>query len=228
MKESTLTLLLVCLILAPEAAALDMAIEYSVVPEVDPALEAEGYRVNDVMVTTDTDWLGSQLVIALSAGHIYNEDAFGDILPPIPVVFPVLPNLEWDSWVAADAHPAGRDLWVYIDGAAIDFPDPDGNRTNTVGRLGTDNTDEGTTSPQIADVAWSLRAWTDIRELHQARITMSPDAVGNWAMRVSARGDPNVVIWPSGPVIGGRMIPEPGSWILVLSGALGLLALRRP
>ena len=225
MEKSLLILLLVGVMVAPAAAALETCFEYRVVP----SGAAEGYIVNDLRLTTDTDWLGSQLIIALTAGHIYNEGLYGGLTAPNPALFDAVPDLEWDSWVAADGYTLPA---VGIDGAAVDFPDPDGGRDNFVGRFGTDFGPSGgsaVVSDMSADVAWGWTATDDVGVLHNARFTLSPDAMGTLSIRVSAKGTPNTVRIYSIRIVDGEMPirPEPGSWILLVSGGLLMLTLRR-
>jgi len=184
-------------------------------PVSGPGLPA-GYVSQDMVVQTDTDWLGSQLLIELEQGSVFQQPVSqgGSDFPPNPAFFAVFPALEFDTFLTGGQNdptstPAG------IAGGAVDLGG------QAAARFGEDTTG--------IDVAWFTTTLDDIGLLTTARITLSDDAAGTWKALVavqSGTGGTNHVF--QGPIAAGQMVPEPGTLALLAlaAAALATLALR--
>lgn len=184
-------------------------------PVSGPGLPA-GYVSQDMMIQTSTDWMGSQLLVELQQGSVFQQPVAqgGGNFPPFPALFSLYPALEFDTFLTGGQNdptrpPAG------IAGGAVDLGG------QAAARFGEDTTG--------IDVAWFTTTTNDTGELTVARITLSADAMGTWKALVAVRsgsGGENHVF--QGPVVSGQMVPEPGS-VGLLGGAalvLGLLLVR--
>ncbi len=161
---------------------------------------APNYLTNDMMFNTATDWLSAQLLITLTSGSIY-QHSFGGNTPPNAALVAAFPDLAFDTFVAGGA----LDITPAIAGGAVDL-----------GGGATAACNEST-----VNLTWFTTNTNDVGNLLLGRITLSRDAVGTWAARVSNVGDG--ASFYSGPIVGGAMVPEPAAvWMLL--GAAGVAA----
>ena len=135
----------------------------------------------DLQVTTDTDWMASQLLVTLTTGEVY-QNAAGGTGPPNPALFDAEPGLEFDTHV----DPAN------IAGGAIDL----------VGGPAPLVFDESGIS-----ITWYNTDTDDIGTMTVARVTLSADATGTWELLVSANGQDWLLV-NDGTIDYGIMAPE--------------------
>ena len=135
----------------------------------------------DLQVTTQTDWMASQLLVTLTNGEVY-QNAAGGTGPPNPDLFDAFPGLEFDTHVDPDN----------IAGAAIDL---EGGPADL-------QFDESGLS-----ITWYNTDTDDTGTMNIARVTLSDDAVGTWELLVSANGQDWLVI-NDGTITCGAMTPE--------------------
>ena len=195
----TLTVLVLVAAIANVASA---AITMQVV-EVDNTAQLTGYVTQDIVVTTDTDWLGAHLVVQPDANGSIYQDALGDTdpRPPNPAFFTIAPSLEFDTYLMPD----WPDAWV-----------PENPPWS------------GTFDVDAIDVSWHTGLQDEIGELALARLTLAGTATGTWSFMATAApaGSGPMVEVPAGVIENGVMyIPEPTT--LLLLGMGGLAVIRR-
>jgi len=165
------------------------------------------YVTNDIVVTTDTDWLSAVVEIVLTQGSIYQHAAGGDTAPN-PLFFPVYPALEYDTYVQ---NGAGESVGIL---PAVDY-----------GYAAVEN---GTTTYALS---WNTVDTDDIGVLPLLRATLSSDAQGTWKTRITALSDdienPYEYVMEDGSVVDGYMIPEPATMALLGIGGLAALIRRK-
>ena len=167
-----------------------------------------GHVYNRLTVTTDADWTQCQLLIALDSGAVYQESFFGAELTtvgPTPEQIAFSPSIEFDSYVQGAGGEVG------VAGGAVDIGGAAASTFDTTG----------------IDFAWFTTETDDIGVLMLAQATLSDDAMGTWALRVSNAAGANTVVLDGGPVENGALIPEPATMSLVVLGALAMLRRRR-
>ena len=206
MSKGTTTSLLVILAAVTCMASADITLE--VVP-VDNSAELTGYVTQDLVVTTDTDWLSAQMAVTLDApGQIY-QDALGNVHPlsPNPAFFPVAPSLAFDTYVSngvlgesvSTTHPI-----------CLDFCN---------GIFDTDH----------ISILWYTTATDDIGELALARVTLAEGANGTWRFAATAepQDGPRVEVLDGIVENGVMYIPEPATLSLLTIGGLALIRRKR-
>jgi len=98
MKMRTLTVLTLVAAIANVASA---AITMEVV-EVDNTAQLTGYVTQDIVVTTDTDWLDAALIVQPDENGLIYQDDLGNTNPQSPnaAFFDAFPSLEFDTYLS--------------------------------------------------------------------------------------------------------------------------------
>jgi hypothetical protein len=175
-----------------------------------------GFVTQDLVVDTDVDWLAANLIVALSAGSIYQDAIIAGIGPPSSALVSVLPSTRWDTYVMGSG---GLDAGAPSSaGGAVDLG---GNPTATF------NTSH-------IDLNWFTTSTNDVGVFSLGRFTFSNDAVGEFVLRLDflnssattrdAAG-PFTTLTLRGEVVGGELVVIPEAGALALAGAGGLVAL---
>jgi len=173
---------------------------------------ADVFHTNDLLVSFAGQYTGSQLIVELASGSIY-QNSFGNIGPPSPALMPVFPSLAFDSFVAqGNATNGGSFGHPAPGGGAIDMGGDPNARFDTGG----------------INQAWhpaGAQNIIDQVDFFLARVTLSNDATGTANVLVSAAGV--LRIERDLPIIGGVIgVPEPGAavqlglalWGMAMSG----------
>ena len=199
------------IVLAAVASVAPAAISMSIVETDNSAVLGSGYVTNDLLVTTDTDWMQSQILLTTNAGSVYQTPGAGQWYPQ-PGVYQYVPALEFDTWMCT--------LTGGVPSSEVEAGDLGG--------------DAFSWSTSHLDAAWYNTASTDIgTDLLNARITLSDDANGTWKyIAWGNKADPNDVNYPEykyleGTIVDGYMVPEPVTIGMLMLGGLGVLARRR-
>ena len=147
---------------------------------------------NDLSIDFSGQYTGSQLLIELTAGSIY-QDALGSNSPPSPVFIPLFPTVAFDSFFAQGSVTSGGpygDPAILMGSGALNlggslFPNFDTTGANLMygPLLGTHIFDEA--------------------DFLTARFTLSDDAQGTWSYMASANAEFGVV--EAAPIIDGKM-----------------------
>jgi hypothetical protein len=163
----------------------------------------DGFVTNDVTISFDGRYTGSQLLVVLDQGDIY-QDADGGISTPDFTSA----SVEFDTFVAQGLPTVGT----------IDFDQSDGDIFGAV-NLGGDH--PGTFDALLLNIAWHPTPpefLEDLSDLLTARITLSDNASGAWSYLASAQGEITIEnrIIQGGVVQNGALllpgaIPEPGT-----------------
>jgi hypothetical protein len=199
MKKVALSLMLVGLLGSFASAEL---LEYSWSEATHPATQTD-VILNDCVVNTDgAEWLSSIFYCELSAGSLFQDPTY---MATPALQWMHIPNVnDIDSWVEAGVS-------LFADGNEL-APMFSGDPANAAASI-----------TFIADlVSGSVPAWNGTG----AQFAFTPDAQGEWAFKVSAKGS-DAVIYQGFVVDGVMMIPEPGTIALLLCGLVGLCVLRR-
>lgn len=178
--------------------------------EIDNSASLSGYVTNDIVISTDSDWLLSTLKIQPDApGQIY-QNSYGNYGPPASALVNLFPTLAYDSFVSAG---------LVIDG---DVP------TLSPGSVFTED---------LIDCTYFTFSNDDIGDLTIARITLSTSANGTWSIEaLNTETGSQVPAWEIGPnaahngiIENGlmKMVPEPATMLVMIAGGISLLARRR-
>ena len=207
MKKFVLSLLLVGLMATFASAA-----AVSAFTQIDPGTTLPGYVANTWDVDTGAgEFLSAQLLIQLDSGHIY-QDSMGSNNPPDPGFFGFVPTLEFDTYITGGKNGAEK-IDPSIIGGAVDLGGAPGVTIDSA----------------LIDAAWTTSAATNpVGQLMLGQFTLSSDAMGTFAYRLGVKNE-DPIIETRGVVEGGVMtvVPEPTTIVMLLCGALGLLAFRR-
>ena len=128
-----------------------------------------GYITRDLVVTTDSEWFGAELLITLDTGSFY-QHPYGTVGPPEAGMISLFPELEFDTYLTGgtpDSDPGGLTC-----GGAVDL-----GGTPGVGNCQFDESE--------IDVAWYRMQTLLVGDLMVARLTLSSDASGSWKLRIS-------------------------------------------
>jgi hypothetical protein len=155
------------------------------IEDVDNSDALTGYVTRDIVLTTDTDWLSSQLVVTLTSGTLY-QDAAGGIGSPNPALFALAPSLEFDTYVSNGV--VGQSVAV-ISAADLAPGAPVQCDANGIA------------------LGWFSVMSNDIGSLPLARITLSDDAVGTFHFLASALTRP-APLEMTGTISGGVMTAD--------------------
>ena len=209
MNKGTITSSLVVLASATCMASAEITLE--VVP-VDNSSDANltGFVTQDLVVTTDTDWLSAQLAVTLDEP----DQIFQDPLLSRPwweyPIFQIWPP----PWSFFDTYVSNGVLGEVISvTGAVDLGGPPGEIFDT---------------DQLS-IAWYTTNEDDIGTLALARVSLADTANGTWQFIATAapQGAPRVDV-PAGIVENGVMyIPEPATLSLLTLGGLALMRRRR-
>jgi len=197
--------LIALVVVASLASTASAVITMEVVP-VDNSSALTGYVTQDLVVTTDSDWLGAQMIVQPDATGLIYQDAMGNTNPqsPNPAFFDAFPTLEFDTYVTNSVL---------------------GESVSTTGAV-----DLGGPATAIFDenelsIAWYTDATDQIGTLTLARVTLADTANGTWKFLATAfpAEGPRVELL-DGTIVDG-VIPEPATMGILALG--GLIALKR-
>ncbi|QDT67327.1 hypothetical protein MalM25_02240 [Planctomycetes bacterium MalM25] len=175
----------------------------------------DGYRVFDISIDFLGQLFGQQLIVQLDSGSLY-QDAFGSESPPNPVLFPVFPSLQSDTFVAMGGATISSSADTLVVGGSTEFPQSTGDmQFDTEG----------------IDVAWAPAPGVVIEDRNDfmiARLTLSDDADG-WVYLSSASGSERGWFYSQihNGVLCQGICPEPTTDLMTLLGGATLLARRR-
>ncbi|MAE66684.1 MAG: hypothetical protein CMJ18_20650 [Phycisphaeraceae bacterium] len=151
------------------------------------APELAGFVTQDLMFNTGAgiDWTLAQLRLELDSGSIFQDarpfaPSGGDRIPPSPAELVVDPTAEFDTYVASGG--VGTPLIIQHD--VTGGPEFD---TDALG------------------LTWFTANTTDIGLLQLARVSLSDDAQGSWALS-SLTGNPGIQANLLGLVVDGRVV----------------------
>ena len=187
-----------------------VGISVSVVPvDNSSASELAGYVTQDLVVTTDTDWMSAQMIVTLDAPGGFYQDALGSGNPHHPAVIPWPPL---DSSVWYDTHVSNGVI---------------GESVSVMGAVDLGGPPVPIFDADHASIHWFTTDADDIGTLALARLSIADTANGTWQFIAtsSPAGGPMVQI--GGPVIDGVLVPEPATFGICAIYALVCLR-RRP
>jgi hypothetical protein len=183
------TLLVLAVAVSVASADISVAVESAPVP----VAGMESYVYNDVVVTTDSDWMRAVLVVIPDDPAKVYQDAFGGITSPLPAFFPTFPALEYDTYVSNGV--VGEPVSVLA--------------AASVGRTVLEFTTD--TDPSHAELA--VEYYTvdidDTGELSLARVTLANTTSGTWFFLATASPAGGPMVVAEGPIVEGEMVPEP-------------------
>ena len=205
--RTLITLVLVAAIANVASAAITMQ-----VVEVDnsSAPELADYVTQDIVVTTDTDWMGAQMIVTMDAPDQIYQHWLADTNPQAPdpsAPWPIseMPSLSCDSYVSNG-----------VPGESVNF----------TGAVDLGGPVSAIFTEDELSIAWYTEATDDIGTLALAQVTLADTATGTWAFMASAGPTANPIkVEVNGPIVDGHMVPEPTT--LLLLGLGGMAVIRR-
>jgi hypothetical protein len=229
-SRSTLVAILVFLL---AAAAHGQVTNIQIVTQPAPADTLPGYIVNDVVIDFVGQYTGSQLYLELSSGEIYQNAAGGNTAPS-SLIAPLVPGLQWDTFVTQGTEFSDTSNGVpALGGGAVSLADLTTNSDN----LGRPISSSSTFSSELINQQYNPSAGLIIEDQSDfmvARITLSNDANGQVLFAGFSSPDaenpvsPDVAPRLNLPIVNGAIIPEPSSVALLGIGLLvGLVTLKR-
>ena len=208
------TALLGCFITRVAPAAVTAYHVESVNNSSSPALS--GFITQDVAIDFGGQWTGSQLLIQLTQGNIY-QDAFGGATEPNPALVAAFPSLAFDTFLGAgDRTATPSAITPSVAGAAVDLGGGPSQKFDASG----------------IDIAWFAPGGTLLTngtDFFTARVSLSSNANGTYKYLASAGGQ---ISQFSGTINNGVLtpdsatVPEPVS-VAVLGLGASLLGWRR-
>ena len=191
-------------VVAALATVASAEITMEIVP-VDNSSALTGFITQDLVVTTDSDWLGCQMVVTVPAGAIYQDSLTVSAQSPNPAFFPTFPTLEFDTYVT--------------DGSL-------GESVSTTGAVDLGGPPSEVFTEDELSIAWYTDATDNIGTFAVARVTLADTAQGDWQFLATAKPAEGPIVLASDAIIGGVM-PEPATMGILALGGLMLLKRRR-
>jgi hypothetical protein len=156
------------------------------------------YVSQDLTVNADTDWLGAQLRILLTADDKIYQNIDAGIPNPIfrgpnPANFGSLPSLRWDTYLTGSGGLSAAP--PNSAGGAVDI----GGTTNI--------STGGTFTDDTVNMQWYTTSTTDIGQFTLGRFTLHNTAQGTWLLRLDSK-DQTAPFYVSGDVQSGLLVPD--------------------
>ena len=193
----------------------------NIVSQPAPADVLPGYVVNDLLIDFSGQYTGSQMVVALTSGSIYqNTSPLGSRTPPPAAAIPIEPALQWDTFVANGGPTAETTIGQFLIGrgeiCAHCFPIEDENTF-------TDESIDQTWSPAGGNVI------LDQTGFMVARVTLSDDA--NGLLQYLGSADQIIGVGQPGriemlPIRNGFIVPEPSTVGLLVVACAAVVAVQ--
>ena len=132
------------------------------------------FVTNDIEIDFTGQYLGSQLLIELTSGSIFEDTVLGTTIPPTAGAVSLLPAVEFDSFVAqgSDTSPSSFGD-PNVGGAAVDVFNELGRPIDLTAEFGESGVNQAWNPAGGADVF-------DQSDFLVARITLSADAAGEF------------------------------------------------
>jgi len=150
-------------------------------------IPADTYVTNDVVVTTETDWLGAQLILETDTDGDIFQHPLGGTISPSPGWFGPYPTLQYDTYVSNGVLGSGvctlGPVNLYGGPCTVVFDD------------------------QLLQIGWNTTQ-TEIGELPLARVTIANDATGEWAFMVTASPAEGPKVLTAGTIVAGEMVTD--------------------
>jgi len=144
--------------------------------------ELADYVTQDIVVTTTTDWLSSQMILETDVdGDIY-QHPYGSWYPPDSELIKLYPALEFDTYVSdgdGGTPNAGTPVDLYGGECSMVFDD------------------------QLLQISWSTMDDDQTGDLHLARVTLADDATGKWSFMVTASPAEGPCVYAEGDIVDG-------------------------
>ena len=170
-----------------------------------------GFVTNDLFIGFDGQYTGSQLLVELTSGSVY-QDGLGSNAPPDQAFVDSFPLLPCDTFLALGSARSGGPFGDPPSGGAVPVTvDLGGGLVSQFDQAG-------------INAAWGPNPGLPI--LNQAaflnaRVTLSDDATGTGAFLASADGE--ISLFSFQVKNGVILIPEPSALLLLAIGSFGLL-----
>ena len=206
MKNGGSALALV-LAMAVSVASGDIILDV-VTGDVSSVPELADYVTQDLVATTDTDWLVAELIVTLDQpGQIY-QDPLGVVDPqsPSPAFFPVAPTWEFDTYVCSGVL---------------------GETVSVTPAAGLGDGPAWTFDADALSIGWRTTHPDEIGVLALARVTLLATAQGSWSFLATAEPGAEASVQAAGGVVDGYLVPEPATLGLFALGGLALIRRKR-
>ena len=173
------------------------------------------YVTNDISIDFENQWSGSQILLTLSAGSLFQDpNGFNGNNVPSQSLANSFDGVKYDSFVTGGGPTDASSVSVNLGGGAVDLG-------------GASAANFAVNPASQINQAWNPAAGTNPTngtDFLTARLTLSDDAAGTWQY-LASDGD---ISTTGGTINNGTMaIPEPASAVLLGLGGLGLLRRRR-
>ena len=201
------TLLVLAVAVSVASADISVAVESAPVPVAGMA----GYVYNDVVVTTDSDWMRAVLVVTPDDPSKVYQDVYGGVTSPMPSLFTPFPALEYDTYVSNGV--VGEAVSVLA--------------AASVGRSVLEFTTDTDPDTDELAVEYYTTETDNIGELSLARVTLSNTTSGTWFFLATASPAGGPMVVAEGPIVDGEMVPEPMTLSLLAIGGLALIRRKK-
>jgi hypothetical protein len=185
------------------AAGQITAIEVAQIDNSSGGAALDGFVTNDVTISFDGRYTGSQLLVLLDQGSIYQDPAGGIAMPDFTSA-----SVEFDTFVAQGLPTAGT----------INFDQSDGD---ILGAINLGGPHPGAFDAALVNIAWHPSGGDNLEDFSDfltARITLSENASGTWSYLASAQGEITIEnriiqggIVQNGALLLAGAVPEPGT-----------------